>query len=245
MNLAMVDSLRDCNQALETIKDKITAAFRGAHQLDRAAVEMWCGDAGEMYSAMVAVAGLLPEKPEAATAMLEAALSRYLQVRSEVRALGDSQQALGHELDQVFSACLKEVRARSVSGNASPPDFIPRVVRFSPEEYRLPCSVCGAIAVVIKSADGRPKCSGITRSVTLDAAKKDALFSWLAAENLPALHSYMEVEREIEGGLDAYCPCCDKIFCREHYRVSERWDEGFYDCSYGECPAGHNRLIDD
>jgi len=115
----------------------------------------------------------------------------------------------------------------------------------SEEEYRLPCSVCGAIAVVVKTMDGHPKYSGITRSITLDATKKDMLFAWLAAKNLLALHSYMEVEREIEGGLDAYCPSCDRVYCREHYQVTVRWDEGFYDCSYGECPSGHKRLIDD
>ncbi|MBI4280420.1 MAG: hypothetical protein HY660_18360 [Armatimonadetes bacterium] len=25
----------------------------------------------------------------------------------------------------------------------------------------------------------------------------------------------------------------------------EEWDAGFYDCSYGTCPNGHRRIIDD
>jgi len=45
--------------------------------------------------------------------------------------------------------------------------------------------------------------------------------------------------------IDAFCPDCDKIYCRNHYNVTEEWDEGYYDCSYGICPKGHRRMIDD
>ncbi len=45
--------------------------------------------------------------------------------------------------------------------------------------------------------------------------------------------------------LDAYCPECYKIYCRAHYDINEKWEEGFYDCSYGTCPNGHRRMIDD
>ncbi len=53
------------------------------------------------------------------------------------------------------------------------------------------------------------------------------------------------LEDKLEGGLDAYCPDCDKVYCRLDYNVDEKWDEGFYDCTYGTCPQGHRRLLDD
>jgi hypothetical protein len=45
--------------------------------------------------------------------------------------------------------------------------------------------------------------------------------------------------------VDAYCPECDKIYCWEHYNAKEEYDGGFYDCTYGEYPKSHKRMIDD
>jgi len=58
-----------------------------------------------------------------------------------------------------------------------------------------------------------------------------------AKEFMRKYHSYE--------GIDAYCPECDRIYCWNHYKLEEEWDEGFYDCTYGECPKGHKRMIDD
>src|SRR5258706_10176148 len=109
---AMTDLFRDRIRALEALKNKIVAIFRGTAHLDPATIDMWCGDAGEMYYQMVAAGDLLSGNEEAASARLEAAVLRYGQVQSEVRALGDSQEALGRGLDQIFGACLYELRAR-------------------------------------------------------------------------------------------------------------------------------------
>ena len=49
----------------------------------------------------------------------------------------------------------------------------------------------------------------------------------------------------MEDGIGAYCPRCDKAYCRFHYDLSEEWDQGFYDCTYGTCPEGHRRIVDD
>ncbi len=69
------------------------------------------------------------------------------------------------------------------------------------------------------------------------------IFERLEQGNLRALHEY--IEHMMEGGLDAYCPICDKVYCKEDYDLDEEWDEGFYDCTYGTCPHGHRRLLDD
>ena len=45
-----------------------------------------------------------------------------------------------------------------------------------------------------------------------------------------------------------YCPACDRCYCLDHWKVEAVFDSdfaGWYDCSYGTCPAGHRRIIDD
>jgi hypothetical protein len=45
-----------------------------------------------------------------------------------------------------------------------------------------------------------------------------------------------------------YCPECAAAYCINHWAVETRYNDefpGFYDCSYGTCPKGHRRMIDD
>ncbi len=45
-----------------------------------------------------------------------------------------------------------------------------------------------------------------------------------------------------------YCPQCDRVYCIKHWHVTPQFDHdlpGWYDSSYGICPKGHRRLLDD
>jgi hypothetical protein len=42
-----------------------------------------------------------------------------------------------------------------------------------------------------------------------------------------------------------WCPRCEAAYCADHYRSWVTFDEGFYDATYGECPEGHERMLDD
>lgn len=42
-----------------------------------------------------------------------------------------------------------------------------------------------------------------------------------------------------------YCRGCRASYCAQHWRTEMVEDEGFYDCTYGTCPAGHRQLLDD
>ena len=53
------------------------------------------------------------------------------------------------------------------------------------------------------------------------------------------------VHSSIEEGIDAYCPACDRIYCRDHYLMDVEYDDGFYDCTRATCPGGHRRMVDD
>ena len=42
-----------------------------------------------------------------------------------------------------------------------------------------------------------------------------------------------------------WCPVCRLSYCREHYRTSTFFDEGFFDYIAGMCPQGHERKLED
>ena len=251
----MPDSRLNPIQALEELKDKIIAAFRGHNNLGQNVIDMWCGDARELYFTVLAARDLLQKDPSdtaGASGLLAAASSHSQRVASELRTLGSSEAGLEEELHQAFRACHDELCAqipKSAAGELSSPSE--RVIRISDEEYTLPCSVCGKPAVQIYRAGEEEKilkgliCAGITRSFSLDPQYQAKILAWLAAGDLASVHSYLEKDVDIDGGLDAYCPACDRIYCYIHYNVSREFDEGFYDCCYGVCPQEHRRVIDD
>lgn len=42
-----------------------------------------------------------------------------------------------------------------------------------------------------------------------------------------------------------WCPECSCSYCDRHWAREVAFDDGFYDCTYGTCPAGHRRMLDD
>jgi hypothetical protein len=45
-----------------------------------------------------------------------------------------------------------------------------------------------------------------------------------------------------------YCPQCERVYCVKHWSITPVFDDdfpGWYDSSYGICPKGHRRLVDD
>jgi hypothetical protein len=125
-----------------------------------------------------------------------------------------------------------------------------RVIRVSNSEYHLPCSVCGKISVECKIGYGRFDkhkslvYSGITHSRSLNKNLAEKLFPLLKKGDIEKTHEFMKDYMCYEG-IDAYCPDCDKVYCWEHYNARVEYDDGFYDCTMGECPKGHRRMIDD
>jgi hypothetical protein len=127
---------------------------------------------------------------------------------------------------------------------------IERIIKRSDLEYNLPCSVCIKTAVIFKIGYGRldEKESLVFRGITLETSLNvdlaNILFKILEEDDLLGIHNFMKKYHSPEG-VDAYCPDCDKIYCWEHYNAWEEYDDGFYDCTYGICPKGHKRMIDD
>ncbi|MFC1885898.1 hypothetical protein ACFLZM_02440, partial [Thermodesulfobacteriota bacterium] len=126
-----------------------------------------------------------------------------------------------------------------------------RVIKISDKEYQLPCSVCGEIAVIFKI--GVPKSierksliyTGITHE-TGNVGNAERIFEWLEGDKISEVHFHVMKYVTMEEGIDAYCPECDRIYCRSHYNPGEKWEDGWwYDCTYGTCPEGHKRIIHD
>ena len=42
-----------------------------------------------------------------------------------------------------------------------------------------------------------------------------------------------------------WCPRCELSYCDRHWTREVVVEDGFYDCTYGTCPAGHRRILDD
>ena len=46
-----------------------------------------------------------------------------------------------------------------------------------------------------------------------------------------------------------YAPCfclqCQKHYCEIHWTTSIVFDDGYYDCTDGVCPEGHEQMVDD
>ncbi|MEM7105490.1 MAG: hypothetical protein AAF502_20300 [Bacteroidota bacterium] len=64
------------------------------------------------------------------------------------------------------------------------------------------------------------------------------------SSDLARVHKLVQKDNRMEDGLNAYCPDCDKVFCKTHYNFETVWDKGFNDGSYGTCPSGHKWIID-
>jgi hypothetical protein len=42
-----------------------------------------------------------------------------------------------------------------------------------------------------------------------------------------------------------WCAQCERVLCQAHWTTAVTFDDGFYDATYGTCPAGHRQLLDD
>ena len=40
-----------------------------------------------------------------------------------------------------------------------------------------------------------------------------------------------------------WCFRCERSYCKNHWRTSTKYDEGFFDCVEGVCPKGHRHVL--
>lgn len=124
----------------------------------------------------------------------------------------------------------------------------------APISCDLKCAKCDGIAATFTVL-----AAGDTENSTLVAQDRLVRTRWAGKMTMPMAweRGVMIVEKLRSGGVaelqqkdwDTYafhCPTCAKTFCTTCWTWGTPvFDEGFYDCTYGWCPAGHKQTLDD
>ncbi len=141
------------------------------------------------------------------------------------------------------------------------------VVKIGRDSYYITCAACGKETIcfgdqsnsrsetddvlttmLTRSREKQYKYLGIVISRYIDVTHKLAIITLLKHNRIPELNDYLVANCSFSEGMDAYCPECSCIYCREHYHIQTVMADdypGFYDCTTGLCPNGHKRIIDD
>ncbi len=253
-------NIRTYIEKIENIKEEILDYLTFFKKLDETTKKLWISDIKEFYYDIASAWEILnpnlkidKKVIESSKNFLYGARNLLSKIKSELNIFEDNKSSdLIIKVDNSFQECweaLWYVYMNLLSEKSSKEKF-EKVIIISDLEYHLPCSECGKIAVEFKIGYGRFDekealvFRGITHERSMNIKLAYELFELLIKKNLSGIHNFMEKYHGYEG-LDAYCPECDKIYCWEHYDAKEEYDEGFYDCTYGICPKGHKRMIDD
>jgi len=252
--------IRDYIQELEDIKEGIIHFLLSRKNLDNVTKNLWISDVKDFYYNTISAWEMLNSATKGnlkhldnSRNFLHAARGRLAKSISELKYYKEELVLnLIKKVETVFEKCWSafyfEFEVLTPSKKIS--KTIARIIKVSDSEYYMPCSVCGKNSVEYKIGYGRFDeqeslvYTGITHSRSLRKDLANELFEILKNEDLLGVHQFMQEHHSIEG-LDAYCPKCDKIYCWEHFNAREEYDDGFYDCTMGECPVGHRRMIDD
>lgn len=264
---ARIAAIRDSIDRLEAVKDQLLALLENQGDLDPTTLAVWKGDVNSSYYKIVAAWEMLSAAFQdeqyfhACKAFLEQARSNLGRSLSEIRLVkSPPARDLESALTTTFETCwapmeqgLKDLGHLLFPAPAMlPPGGRTEAVwKITGTEFQLPCAECGKVAVRVHL--GVPEFGdsddlvyeGITHACAVGLKHLETVYAHLDARDLPALHDYLRQNTRLEEGIDAYCPVCQKVYCAEHYNAREVWDEGFYDCTWGTCPAGHKRIIDD
>lgn len=259
----MKEEVRKIRKDLERVNKiigQIIDFLNAFQKVNKAAKKMWIGDVKEFYYHLVSAWELLKpinklgrEDVQSSKKFLFSARNDFSRVVSILNIFKtDEKTKLISQLGYSFETCWVAIwtiikKVENFNPTVNPNAIINKI---SDLKYQLSCSVCGKIAVEFKTGYGKfdEKESliirGITHESSLDINLADEAFTLLKEGDLERIHALLKNHHSNEG-LDAYCPECDKIYCWEHYDAHEAYDEGFYDFTYGICPKGHKRMIDD
>jgi len=109
----------------------------------------------------------------------------------------------------------------------------------------FPCDLCDKPAATIRlAADGEVVIDGLVCRTTMRVAPENEsrLRAILEAPDARSLYALDDEWASF------YCPTCGRSYCSDHWQLDVRYDDdfpGWYDCTYGTCPAGHRRMVDD
>lgn len=256
-----IRSIRNTIQQVEEVKDKILRYWESQKKLDASTRNLWESDAKDAYFTVVAAWEMLEgaaqgskENAESGKELLSSAKSALERCASELAGMKEGEALrLEAELRKAHEQCRAEIFSELLNFLEKKESIPPsqKIIKISGEEVRLLCGACGDIAAKFKVGiadilkETKLMYSGITTGLYLDVEHAPEIFPLLDAEKIKEVHAFIKEKTAYSDGMDAYCPECDKTYCREHFNPVEEYDDGFYDCTYGTCPSGHRRMIDD
>jgi hypothetical protein len=110
------------------------------------------------------------------------------------------------------------------------------------EGFVLGCAACKESAITFrpsKTGFCARNISNVNQTICWEGETGKRLGELLTAGGTRALLGYFAAR---EGaGCPAYCPSCDRVYCRGHYAVSEEWSGSWYSAGYVTCVLGHER----
>ena len=260
-SLERIWKIRDYIQELEDAKDGFITYISSDDDIDNSTRSIWISNAKEFYFSTVSAWEMLhltvreiKNHLDDSKGFLYRAKSKLAQSISELKIFEEEKKLskLIKKAEVAFEKCWNgfQNEYKLMESEITITKPIPRVIKISDHEYQLPCSICGEVAVEYKIGVGqfdkeeKLLYKGIIFGTSLNKSLAPQLFDSLENEDIANAHEFMKKYHSYEG-MDAYCPECDKIYCWNHYKLEEEWEEGFYDCTMGECPKGHRRMIDD
>jgi hypothetical protein len=108
------------------------------------------------------------------------------------------------------------------------------------EEYGLPA--CGEDAVTFRLKEGGVQAnslSPVNPATHWQGETADRLVELLEEGSGRAILDYLASPDR--PGCDAWCPECDRVYCREHYSVEAEWSGYWHTATYATCPLGRER----
>ena len=142
---------------------------------------------------------------------------------------------------------LPEIEDRPYTGvkatNEGAPNYEAIENRTPENGFLLSCEICDKNAVLIDvyREEKKIRVSSALRSFVINSSNLEDIIAAFKEKYFDFIHQYL-IRFD---GLDGYCPECDKVYCYGHWRLRPIFDDDFYDYTLGECPEGHERMVDD
>ena len=236
--------------ALRTAKERIVAGEFGLTPDAQQAVVARVDDLIAAMDAATQALAKLP-KPAVADAATKLAFVRYVtghgwqRFAAEHPATTTAAAAIKAALDRVTAEPV-EALGRFFSALAPEP-----VRRTSDEAYAIPCAACGGDAITLTVQRVSP---AVQEQLVVTSLSPVTVFRSFAGPRMTDLIAVLNggdvaaVVRHLRdtqpGGCDAYCPDCDRVYCKTHYAIEAQWSGSWHEATYATCPLGHEHTID-
>ena len=113
------------------------------------------------------------------------------------------------------------------------------------------CARCGAIAAEFSlhaaAAERMPSRHGLQRIGFIGEVTKFGEGAQLRSMLEAIRAAEYAAARRVDADFIAFhCKECDRCYCKQCWQIGPpEFDEGFYDCTHGICPQGHEQIVDD